>query len=283
MDKILASKGKATANATALWLVEQHVSKAPFQAMPASLQLSSADQAVAVQNEFVQLKAKQCGKPVGWKIALATPVMQKLVGLAAPVAGRLHKKQVVLAPAKVTGNRYGRLIVEFEIAMQIGTDLLPTSERHTGQSVAKSIRAVTCGFEVADDRQADYTKLGQQGLQLLADNAWNEGAVLGAWRDLKESYGEVAATHHADDVLGSLKGEAFINGVSVGYGYGRDLMGHPLNALAWLANEANDRGSFLKAGDITMLGSLVASKFPVKGDQLLFKLDGFEPISLTVR
>ena len=271
------------AQTIATWLVAQHATKTQFQAMPQALQLSSTEQAIAVQHEFVQLKAKQCGEPSGWKIALATPVMQKLAGLGAPIAGRLHQRQVVRAPATVEGSHYGRLIVEFEIAMQIGKDLLPTKSRHTGASVATAVRAVTCAFEIADDRQADYTKLGQQGLQLLADNAWNEGAVLGKWRELKKMVGEVSATPRSDDTLGRLKGEAFINGVSVGQGFGRDLMGHPLNALAWLANEANDRGSYLKAGDITMLGSLVASKFPVKGDQLRFDLDGFESISLTIR
>ena len=60
-------------------------------------------------------------------------------------------------------------------------------------------------------------------------------------------------------------------------------MGHPLQAVAWLANEANDRGTYLKAGDIVMLGSLVTSKFPKQGDRLRFELAGFKPIHLHVR
>jgi len=93
----------------------------------------------------------------------------------------------------------------------------------------------------------------------------------------------MSATPKADDALGELKGEAFINGVSVGIGFAHDLMGHPLNAIAWLANEANDRGTYLKEGDIAMLGSLVTSKFPNKGDDLRFELEGFKPIHLHVK
>ena len=268
---------------TAKWLVQQHANKVPFGPLPKDLALSNAKQAVAVQNEFVRIKAQQCGDVVGWKIALATPAMQKMVGLDAPTAGRLHRKQVVHAPADVTTKGYGRLLIEFEIAIQIGSDLLPLGTKHSGQSVASAVSAVTSAFEVADDRQADYTQLGGQGMQLLADNTWNEGAVLGEWVPFSQVWSNMSATPKADDALGELKGEAFINGVSVGIGFAHDLMGHPLNAIAWLANEANERGTYLKAGDIAMLGSLVTSKFPNKGDHLRFELEGFKPIHLHVK
>ena len=264
------------------WLVQQHANKTKFSSLPKDMGLSNARQAGAVQDEFVKIKAQQCGDVMGWKIALATPVMQKMVGLDAPISGRLHRKQVNHAPAKVSAKAYGRLLIEFEIAVQIGSNLLPSGTRHTGQSVAGAVSGVTCAFEVADDRQADYSKLAGQGLQLLADNAWNEGAVLGEWLPFSQVWPNLSAIPRADDVMGELKGEAFINDKSVGYGYAHDLMGHPLNAIAWLANEANDRGSYLKAGDIAMLGSLVTSKFPNKGDHLRFELQGLQPIHLHV-
>ena len=267
----------------AQWLVQQHANKIPFAALPKNLALSNARQAVAVQSELVRIKAQQCGDVIGWKIALATPAMQKMVGLDAPAAGRLHRKQVLHAPADVSIQGYGRLLIEFEIAIQIGKNLMPSGTRHTGQSVASAVNAVTCAFEVADDRQADYSNLGGQGMQLLADNTWNEGAVLGEWIPFSQVWTNISATPKADDALGELKGEAFINGASVGLGYAHDLMGHPLNAIAWLANEANDRGTYLKAGDIAMLGSLVTSKFPKKGDHLRFELEGFKPIHLHVK
>ena len=265
------------------WLVEQHAKKNKFSALPKDMGLSNARQAGAVQDEFVRIKAQKCGDPIGWKIALATPVMQKMVGLNAPISGRLHRKQVVHAPADVSTKGYGRLLIEFEIAVQIRSNLLPSGTRHTGQSVVGAVSAVTCAFEVADDRNADYSQLAGQGLQLLADNAWNEGAVLGEWLPFSQFRSNLSAIPRADDVMGQLMGEAFINDKSVGHGYAHDLMGHPLNAIAWLANEANDRGTYLKAGDIAMLGSLVTSKFPNKGDHLRFELQGFKPIHLHVK
>jgi 2-keto-4-pentenoate hydratase len=271
------------AHTVAKWLVHQHANKIPFAALPNDMHLSNSRQAVAVQNEFVRIKAQECGEVIGWKIALATPAMQKMVGLEAPAAGRLHRKQVLHAPADVSINGYGRLIVEFEIAIQIGMNILPSGIKHTAHSVAPAVRAITCAFEIADDRQADYSKLSGQGLQLLADNTWNEGAVLGEWIPFSEIWSDLTASPNAQDALGNLKGEAFINNQSVGQGHAHDLMGHPLNAIAWLANEANDRGTYLKAGDIAMLGSLVTSKFPNKGDHLRFELTGFNPIHLHIR
>jgi 2-keto-4-pentenoate hydratase len=107
------------------WLVHQHATQTPFCTLPREMALSNARQAVAVQNEFVKIKAQQCGDVIGWKIALATPAMQKMVGLDAPAAGRLHRKQVLHAPADVSIKGYGRLLIEFEIAIQIGSNLLP--------------------------------------------------------------------------------------------------------------------------------------------------------------
>lgn len=263
-------------------LVLQHANKTQFSALPKKMVLSNVRQACAVQDEFVRIKSQQCGDVIGWKIALATPVMQRMVGLDTPVAGRLHRKQVVHAPANVLAKGYGRLLIEFEIAVQIGSTLVAGGTRHTGQSVAGAVSAVTCAFEIADDRRADYSNLAGQGLQLLADNAWNEGAVLGEWVPFSQFWPDFSAAPVAGDAMGELRGEAFINGASVGFGHAHDLMGHPLNAIAWLANEANDRGSHLKEGDIAMLGSLVTSKFPKKGDHLKFDLQGFKPINLYV-
>jgi 2-keto-4-pentenoate hydratase len=266
----------------AAWLVDQHATRLTFAPTPTAFAPTSASEAVAVQNAFVNIKARQCGPTVGWKIALATPTMQKLVGLDAPIAGRLHRRQVVYAPARTATKGYGRLLIEFEIAVQIGRNLPAGLARHTGSSVASAVSALAPAFELADDRRADYALLADQGLQILADNAWNEGAVLGAWVPASKFYPNFEQSPQAEDALGSLMGEAFINGASVGHGYAHELMGHPFNAVAWLANEANDRGTFLKAGDIAILGSLVTSKFPTQGDALRFELEGFAPIMLQV-
>jgi 2-keto-4-pentenoate hydratase len=126
-------------------------------------------------------------------------------------------------------------------------------------------------FEVADDRGADYATLATRALELAADNAWNEGAVLGE---------PVAEWRRLD--LASLRGRALVNGAEVGEGRGADSMGHPLAALQWVANHLAGRGRALRCGDVVISGSLVASKFPQAGDQLRFEAGELGAVELRV-
>ena len=77
-------------------------------------------------------------------------------------------------------------------------------------------------------------------------------------------------------------GVAFIDGEEVGRGTGADVLGHPLEALAWLANHLPARGLALAAGHLVTTGSLVTSKFPVAGNRLEFRVDGLGSVALEV-
>ena len=256
----------------ARFLVDAHAARETFGAFPAGAAPFSVEEAYAVQDEFVALKSQACGQVAGYKIALTTPAMRSMVGMSDSVGGVLHEKQLVRGPASVRAADYGRLIVEFEIAVQLGEDLPMRSVPHTRKSVAGAVGAVMPAFELADDRHADYTRLSSLALGLVADNAWNEGAVLGApvhdWRRID---------------LAAERGVARINGEVVGEGYGRDVMGHPFEALAWVANNLAKRGKHLRAGQFVITGSLVTSKFPVAGDKLRFELGTLGGVDLEIR
>jgi 2-keto-4-pentenoate hydratase len=255
----------------ARWLVAQHRDRVPFAGFPSALSPRDLDEAYAVQDAFVRNKARHCGPVSGWKIALSNPAMQRFVGLHEPVAGCLFARQVVASPARTRAAAYGRLLVEFEIAVELGVDLAPIRRRYTRTDVRDAVAAVRPAFELADDRGADYAMLAAHGLQLVADNAWNEGAVLGEgrsdWRSLD---------------LAAARGVVRLDGNEIGAGYGRDLMGDPLDALAWLADSLSRRGITMRAGDVAILGSLVTSKFPLAGQRLQFALEGFAPIELAI-
>lgn len=239
--------------------------------MPAALAPRDLAEAYAVQDAFVALKAGQCGAVVGHKIALSSPQMRAMVGLHTPIAGQLHARQVVGANARTRAADYGRLVVEFEIGFRMAVDLPPRPLPYSQDEVAAAVAAAMPAFELADDRGADYATLATRALELAADNAWNEGAVLGApvheWRRLD---------------LASLRGRAFVNGSVVGEGRGADSMGHPLAALQWVANHLASRGRGLRRGDVVISGSLVTSKFPRAGDALRFETDGLGAIELRV-
>jgi 2-keto-4-pentenoate hydratase len=261
----------ATSKQTARWLVRQHLDRQPFADFAPGTRPDSLAGAYRAQDAFVALKARDCGRPIGWKIALSNPAMQRLVGLDAPIAGRMLARQVVGGPARTRRSAYGRLLIEFEIAVELGADLPASGGHCTREQAGAAVAAIRPAFELADDRGADYATLGAHAWQMVADNAWNEGAVLGErrtdWRSLD---------------LAALRGQVWCDDQRLGEGFGRDLMGHPLDALAWLAGSVAARGHCLRKGDVAILGSLVTSKFPSSGEVWRYQLDGFEPLELTI-
>lgn len=261
----------ASPSQTARWLLTQHLDRRDFRAFPQSVRPASLSDAYLAQADFVRRKSQDCGAPIGWKIALSNPAMQRLVGLDAPVAGRMLAGQVVGGPASVQAGAYGHLLIEFEIAVELGADLPAPGGRCSREEARAAVAAVRPAFELADDRHADYARLGDQAFQLVADNAWNEGAVLGERRE-----------DWADLDLERISGRVFCDDVPVGSGQGSDLMGHPLDALAWLAGSASSRGLTMRRGDVAILGSLVTSKFPKAGERWRYELEGFAPLLLSI-
>jgi 2-oxo-3-hexenedioate decarboxylase/2-keto-4-pentenoate hydratase len=67
-------------------------------------------------------------------------------------------------------------------------------------------------------------------------------------------------------------GRAIINDVEVGRGTGADVLGHPHNPLAWLANHLAADGEGLRAGQIVLTGSLVKTIWLNPGDAVMMEL-----------
>lgn len=261
-----------TAQAAAAELLRQHAQGETFGALAGSFAPANPESAYRIQDAYVALLLQQRRTSLaGYKIAITTPAMRDMVGFQDSVSGRLLRDQIRRSGDSVKAGSYGRLIVEFEIAFQMASDLPPTPAPWTGASILAHVACAYPALEIADDRRADYSGLKSAVLTLAADNAWNQGLVLGEpVRDLDAGF------------LQAVEGVAFIDGREVGRGTGRDVLGHPLDALAWLANHLNGRGLALKAGDIVTTGSLVKSQFPVAGNRVAFKLAGLGEVHLAV-
>src|SRR5262249_59474325 len=85
--------------------------------------------------------------------------------------------------------------------------------------------------------------------------------------------GEAIARADAPDLL-LVQGRALVNGVEAGRGSGADVLGHPHNALAWLANHlaSEDRG--LHAGQLVLTGSLIKTAWLEAGGHVVMELSG---------
>lgn len=254
------------------WLFEAHRQRDRFGPLPADLAPADMGEAYSIQSQYVGRRAEQLGPVAGYKIALTTPAMRAMAGLGDSIAGDMLEGAIHRGGgARVRAADYGRLIVEFEIAFEMGEDVPAIDAPFTRERIARSVVAAMPALELADDRNADYAKLRENALVLAADNAWNEGAVLGTpvrdWQGID---------------LAALKGVASINGAPVGEGHGRDVMGHPLDALAWMANHLASRGLGLWRGDVVITGSLVTSKFPQAGDAIRWAAGALGSVELDV-
>ncbi len=253
----------------ARFLHEAHRARRPYQPLPEEVAPRTIDEAYDMQEAFHQLLIAERGPISGYKVALTTPVMQKMVGFDHPCAGAVPANNIHQSPASVKAGDYGHLGAECEVAVLLKSDLPASGAPYNRDSVSQAVGALMPSFELVDDRGADYSNLFFLGV--VVDNVWNAGVVLGPqvtdWQGL--------------DLIAA-KGTMTINGQPAGEGKGGDVMGHPLEALAWLANTLAGRGKSLSAGMIVMTGSIVSTKFLNPGDEAAFAFEGLGGVRLAV-
>src|SRR5438067_13464159 len=151
----------SAAQSAARRLFEAHQRREPFAPLPVELAPRTAEDAYAIQDCFVALRAEKAGAIAGYKIALSSVEMQRFVGVNEPQAGVMLESMLRRTPARVRAADYVHLIVEFEIAVQMAADLPVADAPYTRASVAPFVRAVMPAIELADDRHADYAKLAR--------------------------------------------------------------------------------------------------------------------------
>ncbi|MFT5446526.1 MAG: 2-keto-4-pentenoate hydratase [Gammaproteobacteria bacterium] len=243
-----------------------------FSAIPEEYAPRSVEEAYAVQAAFHAVNAQRHGEIVGYKVALTTKVMQQMVGYEEPIPGAIFASTVHTSPSTTACADYTHLGIECEIAVRLARDLPAASEPYTRAVVTDAIDDVMAAFELVDDRNVHYPDFASNILSFIGDNAWNAGVVLGQtvtnWRDLD---------------LAAVRGVMQINDEDVAEGVGADVMGHPLDALAWLANQQVGRGRPLRAGMLVMTGSIIATRFVAVGDSVRFVVGGMPEVRIDIQ
>lgn len=199
------------------------------------------------------------GELAGHKIGCTTPVMQAYLRIEQPCAGQVFASRVFHEEAHLQMSDFVRPGVECEIAVMLARDLPETGVAYDRESVAVAVEGAMAAIEIVDDRYQDFRSLGAP--TLIADDFFNAGSVLAEprrdWRELD---------------LATVTGRMTINGREVGHGSGAHIMGHPLHALAWLANLRARQGQPLRAGEFVSLGSIVETKWIMAGDRVVAEL-----------
>ena len=221
--------------------------------LPAAGRPVSLEDACFVQAALNERLGGALGGVCGRKIGCTTEVMQRYLQIEHPCAGALYADQVYYREATVPFAEHWRPGVECEIAVRLGRSLPASDAPFDCAAVAHAVESCMAAIEIVDDRYEDFRALDAPSL--IADDFFSAGAVIGTpvsrWRELDLR------------VLGAVM---TINGVEVGSGRGADVMGHPFEALAWLANHAADSGRPLAAGEVVLTGSIVETRWVRPGD-----------------
>jgi 2-keto-4-pentenoate hydratase len=242
-------------------LSDHRLSLRRLSQLEASVRPADEARAYAVQDELHDLlTAAGLGRVAGHKIGCTTRVMQEFLRIPNPCAGGVFASQVHRTPARVRHADYVRPGVECEMVVRLKADLPAQHAPFDRQTVAAAVSEVMAGMEIVDDRYVDYKSLDTP--TLIADDFFDAGCVLG----------EPVAGWRALD-LASLSGVTYINGVEIGRGRGADVMGHPFEALAWLANMLARRSRSLRTGEFVFTGSVVETKWVERGDRVAITID----------
>jgi 2-keto-4-pentenoate hydratase len=257
-----------TIEATARAALEMHRTRERYRPLDAAVRAAPLDDAYRIQDALHRLMtAAGRGEIAGWKIALTSQAMQQMTGVDQPAAGAIFSSLVHSSPARVDPGAYHHLGVEFEVAVRLADGLPAGDGPWTRASVASRVASCVPAFELVEDGDADYQTL--DAFTLVAQNTWNGGVVLGSaaagWQGLDL---ETAVTR------------CWINDQPAGQGKTGDALGHPFEAVAWLANLLNRRGRALARGMIVMTGSSITTKFPTPGDRIRFVIDGLGEVVL---
>jgi 2-keto-4-pentenoate hydratase len=188
------------------------------------------------------IEQSSTGRLFGWKIAATSVAGQSHINVDGPMAGRILRETVIAdgGTASMAGNEMR--VAEPEFAFRMRTDLPPRPSPYAVPEVLDAVDTLHPAIEIPDSRFADFVSAG--AAQIIADNACAHLFVLGSptrsnWRllDLVEQKPVI-----------TLRGNRFI-------GHGKNVLGDPLLALTWLANELRQLGVTLRAGEVVTTGT----------------------------
>jgi 2-keto-4-pentenoate hydratase len=209
--------------------------------LPSAIAPSTAAEGAAVQYALAGLAGAI--PPAGFKIGATGNRMQVYLGIDTPIAGFIREPDLHRTHADLRFADFIKPGVECEVAVRLAHDL-PPGPCSLEQAFAAA-GDFFAGIEIVDNRYGDVQELGTP--MLVADQMYHCAAVISDrhgidWRALNTA---------------GLRGRITLADGSGDTGVTTDLLGHPLNGLAWLAGsvEAAAFGG-LKAGQVVMLGSV---------------------------
>ena len=254
-----------TANATAAERLRNAYKAGAVPPMRDLIEPRDVENAYAIQQINTQGWLGEGRTIVGRKVGLTAKAVQVQLGVDQPDFGVLFDDMAIadggtLSPARVLQPK-----AEGEVAFIMAADV--NDPEVTREQVAAAVGSVVTAIEIVDSRIEDWKITFAD---TVADNGSSAFFVLGS--DPKPLEGLDLWTC----------GMALeVNGEVVSIGAGAACMGHPLNALTWLAQTLAKRGDALRKGDVVLSGALGPMFAIQPGDGVRATIGGLGSASFT--
>ncbi len=262
---------KAAAQLLAALRLETGADRTQLEDLPTTCRPVTLDDAYGIQDQVRTLLASEgAGEPVGWKIGCTTPVMQAYLDIPHPCAGTLYRETVGHEPATLDRAAFFKPGLECELAVRLG-EMVPHREGGYDQvTIAPYVDTIMTSVEIVDHRFRDFESVA--AASLIADDFFSCGCVTG----------DEMAMGELPDVAALTGGFSINGGPPEQTGKGAEILGHPLAALAWLADHLLARGSALRREEIVTLGSVVKTIYPSTACSVKAEFAGLGAVTVNV-
>lgn len=254
----------------AKFLLDHRSSHEVVENIPSELYPRTEEEAYQVQDRLVGcLTEEHNSSTCGYKLACTNPEIMTLLGVDGPLSGRLMTHSMHEDGTNLASDDFVLRVVELEFVFELDRDVPVTGDEYTTETILPFIGSFYPGIEIVDHRFFDFTLVG--GNALISDNAIHGCSVLG--KAHHDGWDEIDLANHPVDLV--------VNGEVRCRGSGKNVLGSPLNAMAWLSNHLQSRGLQLKAGDIVTTGTACDVYYAETGDDITGDFGKLGSVSLS--
>lgn len=218
-------------------------------------ELPMAD-AVCLRDSLVLALRPSLGKIIGYKTGLTNRAVQQRFGYDAPVRGMLLEKMLQPQARGAVPAAYGaRPVIEADLLAEVQDEAI--NEARTHLDALKSLSRIFPFIELADLGIAEGEPI--TAAKIVAVNVGARGGVFGKPVAAEATQAFADALRDMRVIMTDETGRELANSP------GAAILDHPLNAVLWLAQDLQQSGVRLKAGDLLSLGSFSPLVVPRPG------------------
>lgn len=201
-------------------------------------------------------------KPLGWKAGFGAPNWLEKFGLEGPLVGFLTDASIIPDDGTVDVSSWARAVAEPELAVVLGSDLVPPVDVTTTRAAISSIGPA---IELADiDPPPELVE------EILAGNIFHRGVVLGP-----------SDPSRAGADLAGLEARVRLDGLENGRTDALEaLTGRVVEVVTHLASLLGGHDVVMKRGEVVICGSVVPPLALTPGSRLEFELHPSSTISV---